>query len=183
MRPAIIISGAIVFVIGVAVAAMIGLGGASSVAIEYATSIRSEDGALSSTIDEDVANKLGGIGNAIFGILAVVASQFAGILRIAAGWADLLGEYLKPKPSQNGKFELSNISDEEYDMWDRQLIKAVEDRDREVVLLSIRKLSGSDFMTIYDLPLHSEPTRGEVMEVQTQRKGQEYDPLTQITPK
>jgi hypothetical protein len=179
-NPSIVLAGVLVFFVGVAFAAMISFGDAASVAVEYATAERSEDGALRSVIPADVADKLGGIGNAILGFIAVVLANVAGILRVIANLIDSGRELLErlkrrsePKPIEGS--EDYEVDDEDAEMWESQLLRAIDRRDRELTLLAIRKLSGVDYLTPKSVAIYADTIK--------QPGGMSYDPLTQTEPK
>ncbi len=129
----------------------IGIDGLASIGIERFTAKQFEDGTVRSTIDVDVAQKLGSFANLIVGLLFTMFAWVKGwVNAIAQLIADLTAD--KPKTrtvvNDDGSDEdIEELPQDRKDLLEQMLIDAVYARDRKRTILWCHELSGSDYLT------------------------------------
>lgn len=133
------------------VSASIGLDGLASIGIERYTAKQMEDGTVRSTIDVDVAQKLGSFANLIVGFIFTAFAWFKGWVNIIAQFiADMTSS--KPKAravlAEDGTEEVvEELPQDRKEFMEDMLIEAVHARDRRKTILWCHELSGTDYLT------------------------------------
>lgn len=131
--------------------AFIGIDKLASVGIERYTAKQMEDGTVRSTIDVDVAQKLGSFANLIVGFLF---TAFAWI----KGWVNVIAQFVADKTSSKPKARsvatedgneevVQELPQDRKEFMEEMLIEAVLARDRRKTILWCHELSGTDYLT------------------------------------
>lgn len=134
--------------------AVIGVPGFAALGIERATAEQVDDGTLRSTMDVDVAQKLGSLANVIIGIVVALFALFKGWVHVIAQW---IADRTSGKPKAKKKVVTSD-DDEEQEEYEElpadrkltledMLLEAVYAKDRRRTILWCHELSGSDYLT------------------------------------
>lgn len=148
MRLAYVLVGAVIFVGAVILANFIAFPDAVNAAIELVNSEQTSDGGLRSGFDSvqtTILSGLKGLWNVLFGLML---TGLAYATKVIAWGAQAFDAYLEMKIEKRQAISSGDPADDDWDLLEPVLLKAVEDGDRELTIKIAEKMAGRAFLTL-----------------------------------